>query len=183
MFEHTPPQFIPKVINLGCAKNIIPGAFNCDIRRGPGVDKIFDAGNLWPFDDESVDKIQASHVLEHIQDLNTCMKEAHRVLKVGGLFEIAVPYGPRGTFCNDDPNHVREFAPSSLSYYLRGNDGNTTLEADWENPLFKCESCEVIRIFWQREKLGKLLGRWIEKRYSWPSIGIPVEIKWILRKV
>jgi len=182
LYEHTPERFIPKIINLGCAKRIILGAFNCDIRKGPGVTHVFDAGFLWPFDDNSIDRIEAFHVLEHIEDLNTCMKEASRVLKPGGLFEIRVPYGPRGTFCNDDPNHVREFHPTSLTYYCRGNDGNTTLEADWEQPLFKQELCETVRIFWQRERLSKLLGDWIAKRYTWPKVGIPVEIHWLLRR-
>jgi hypothetical protein len=35
----------------------------------------------------------------------------------------------------------------------------------------------------QRERLGKLLGRWGEKSYTWPKLGIPVEIHFLLRKV
>ncbi len=173
-------------LNLGAAKDIrsfTDGWLNADIARAPGIDVSFDANQIWPFPDGFFEMIYASHILEHLWNLNLVMKEANRVLKPGGVFEIKVPYGPRGTFCNDDPNHVREFAPSSLSYYLRGNDGNSTLEADWEKPLFKLESCEVIRIFWQRERLGKILGKWIEKRYTRPRIGIPVEIRWLLRKV
>ena len=181
-YDQIPTLHRRTLINLGAAKNIRERFINCDIHSGPGIDQVFDAGEIWPFPNGSVNYIYASHVLEHIQDLNTCMKEANRVLKSNGVFEIKVPYGPRGTFCNDDPNHVREFCETSLSYYLRGNPENTTLEADWEQPLFKQEKCEVVRIFWQRERLGKLLGRWIEKRYTWPKLGIPVEIHWLLRR-
>ena len=173
-------------LNLGAAKDIrsfADGWLNADIARGPGIDVSFDANKVWPFPDEFFEEIYASHILEHLWNLNLVMKEAHRVLKQNGIFEIKVPFGPRGTFCNDDPNHVREFAPSSLSYYLRGNPENTTLEADWETPLFKLEKVEVIRIFWQRERLGKILGSWIEKRYTRPRIGIPVEIHWLLRRL
>jgi len=35
----------------------------------------------------------------------------------------------------------------------------------------------------QRERLGKLLGSWIAKRYTWPKLGIPVEIHFLPRKV
>jgi hypothetical protein len=34
----------------------------------------------------------------------------------------------------------------------------------------------------QRERLSKLLGGWIGKRYTRPRIGIPVEIHWVLVK-
>jgi len=174
-----------KKLNLGAAKDIRSHAdqwVNTDVNRGPGIDLCFDANVKWPFPSDYFELVYASHVLEHLWNLNLVMKEAHRVLKPNGIFEIKVPYGPRGTFCNDDPNHVREFCETSLSYYLRGNNGNTTLECDWEAPLFKLESCEVIRIFWQRERLGKILGKWIEQRYTRPRIGIPVEIHFILRR-
>ena len=178
-------------LNLGCGKDIRShedGWLNVDVNPSldpqKQVDFLFDANTVpWVFPDESFEQIYASHVLEHLTNLNGVMKEAYRTLKPNGLFEIKVPFGPRGTFQNDDPNHVREFYPTTLSYYLRGNDGNTTLEADWEKPLFKLESCEVIRIFWQRGRLEKIVGKWISKRYSWPKIGIPVEIHFRLRRV
>ena len=161
LYDHTPERFIGKRLNLGCAKAIMPyseGWINSDISRAPGVDVSFDANKTWPFPDDYFEYIWASHILEHLWNLNLVMKEAHRTLKLGGLFEIRVPYGPRGTFCNDDPFHIREFAPSTLDYFFRGKSENTTLEADWEQPLFKQELCETVRIFWRRERLGKILG-------------------------
>ena len=46
-----------------------------------------------PFEDESVDGIVASHVLEHVpnKDIDQCMREWRRVLKMGGSLFIAVP--------------------------------------------------------------------------------------------
>jgi ubiquinone/menaquinone biosynthesis C-methylase UbiE len=172
-------------LNLGASKDIRPyaeGWRNCDIARGPGIDVSFDANKPWPFPNEYFEEIYASHVLEHLWNLNLVMKEANRVLKPGGLFEVKVPYGGV-SWSNPDPNHVRFFVPETMQYYLQGNGTNTTLEADWERPLFKLESCEVIRIFWQRERLSKVLGSWIAKRYVKPKFGIPVEIHFLLRKV
>jgi SAM-dependent methyltransferase len=185
-YDQIPTLHRRTLVNLGAAKDIRGRFINCDIHAGPGIDRVFDAGlSPWPFPDASVDYIYASHMLEHIEpkNLDTCMKEANRVLVKGGVFEIRVPFGPKGTSVNDEPRHLNEFYPTSLSTYCQGNKENTTLDCDWENPLFKQELCEVIRIFWQRERLGKLLGRWIEKRYTWPKLGIPVEIRWLLRKV
>ena len=184
LYEHTPERFIGKKLNLGCSKNIrssFEGWVNADLGKGKGVDVRFDANLKWPFESESFERIHASHILEHLRDLNSAMKEANRVLKPRGLFEICVPYGGM-SWSNPDPNHVRSFVPETMQYYLQGNSDNTTLEADWEQPLFKQELVEVVRIFWQRERLSKLLGNWIAKRYTRPRIGIPVEIHWVLRR-
>jgi ubiquinone/menaquinone biosynthesis C-methylase UbiE len=152
--------------------------------KGPGVDKVFDAGGPWPwpFNDDSIDRIDASHILEHVQDIDTCMKEAHRVLKIGGIFDIRVPFGPIGTQVNDELHHVHAFYTTSLNPYCQDNGANTSLDYKHQNALFKLESLEVTRIFWQRERLGKILGKWIEKPHTFP-IGIPQEIHWLLRKV
>jgi len=175
-------------LNLGAAKSIRShdqGWINADIKRGPGIDICFDAGMKWPFPSEYLEFINASHVLEHIEvkNIDTCMMEANRCLKPGGVFDIRVPFGPKGTQANDELHHLNAFYPTSLAPYLTGNNGNTSLDYNWEAPLFKMDTCEVIRIFWQRERLGKILGKWIEQRYTRPKIGIPVEIHWILRRV
>jgi predicted SAM-dependent methyltransferase len=46
-----------------------------------------------PFEDNSVDQIYASHVLEHVIWHKTidALKETHRILKPGGFIEIHVP--------------------------------------------------------------------------------------------
>ncbi len=172
-------------LNLGAARNIKPyeeGWRNCDIARGPGIDVSFDAGGKWPFPSDYFELIYANHVLDHIRDLDTCMREAQRVLKPNGIMEIKTPFGPTGTFVNDDPNHLRAFYTTTLRQYCQDGIATGTLEADWEEPLFKQESCEVIRIMWQRQRLGRIFGHWVERQYTFP-FGLKQEIKWILRKV
>jgi SAM-dependent methyltransferase len=172
-------------LNLGAAKNIrsyAEGWRNCDIARGPGIDVSFDFNGKFPFDDGEFEYIWASHILEHLTSLKSTMMECHRVLKVGGVLEIYVPYGPIGVAdINDDPEHKIAFCPTSLRPYY--TDANTSLDYDWKTAPFKCDALEVIRIFWQRERLSKVLGSWIAKRYVRPKIGIPVEIHFLLRKV
>ncbi len=67
-----------------------------DIEARPEVDYVGDAANLSQFADNSVDKIYASHVLEHFHhslnsELINTLREWHRVLKPGGYLFISVP--------------------------------------------------------------------------------------------
>lgn len=67
-----------------------------DVEPRPEVDYIGDAADLSKFDNDCVDVIYASHVLEHFYyNLNNqligTLKEWHRVLKPGGKLMISVP--------------------------------------------------------------------------------------------
>lgn len=69
----------------------------------PGVDIGSDS---WPVESRHYDRILAIHVLEHIppEQLTHVFTEAHRVLKVGGVFEIELPHA--GTWgANNDLTH------------------------------------------------------------------------------
>ena len=170
-------------LNLGAAKNIRSrkdGWINCDIKQGPGIDERFDANGAFPFEDGYFDEIYASHIFEHLTDFPNAVKECARVLKKGGVMEVKVPYGVG--YHSYDPYHVRYFFTNAFDYFCRGNAVNTTLETDWEQALFELKSCEVIRIVRFRGLLSKVLGKWVERRYSWPPVGIKVEIKWLLRR-
>lgn len=53
----------------------------------------YDAENdCLPYEDNTVDVIHAYHFLEHISNPKFFLKEAERVLKVGGYINIVVPY-------------------------------------------------------------------------------------------
>ncbi len=67
-----------------------------DIEERPGVDFVGDAACLSQFEDNSVEAIYASHVLEHFHhtlnhELINTLKEWHRVLKTDGKLYISVP--------------------------------------------------------------------------------------------
>jgi SAM-dependent methyltransferase len=80
-------------LNLGCGYNIRQGWLNLDRNATPGVDVVcnLDSENL-PFDTNTFSVVLASHVLEHVDDLNRVMKEIYRVLKPGGKAVIVFPY-------------------------------------------------------------------------------------------
>jgi predicted SAM-dependent methyltransferase len=64
-----------------------------NIQKKPGVDFIGDITDLNQFDDESVEEVYASHVLEHVglAKVNKTFDGIQRVLKKGGKFYISVP--------------------------------------------------------------------------------------------
>ena len=78
-------------LNLGCGEDIREGFINVDIREMPGVDKIVDLENDFPFKD--VDYIRAYDVLEHFSHRQTdvIFKRWINGLKIGGTIELCVP--------------------------------------------------------------------------------------------
>ena len=67
-----------------------------DVEARPEVDYVSNASDLSCFQDNTVDVIYASHVLEHFyynidNELVETLQEWHRVLKVGGKLMISVP--------------------------------------------------------------------------------------------
>ena len=64
-----------------------------NIQKNDNVDFIGSISDLSQFEDESVEEIYASHVVEHIDQKNikNTLKGIHKVLKKGGKFYISVP--------------------------------------------------------------------------------------------
>jgi len=55
--------------------------------------RYLDVTRKWPFDDNSVEAIFSSHVVEHLplHGARVCMKNAYRVLREGGVLRLIVP--------------------------------------------------------------------------------------------
>ena len=80
-------------LHLGCGKTYIPGFVHVDLNEYPHIDVISDVRYLSMFDDDSVDLVYASHVLEHFgrHETESILQEWYRVLKSGGVLRVAVP--------------------------------------------------------------------------------------------
>ena len=103
-------------LNLGCGKQPIPNAINVDMYPAPGVDQVVDLNGPWPWADGSVYHIFSSHVIEHVDDIIHFMREANRVLAVGGTMELRTPYG-WDTAAMSDPTHKRPLYPSTFTAF------------------------------------------------------------------
>jgi len=91
----------PLKLNLGCGDQILGGYINCDMYNAK-ADMQFDAKEI-PYEDDTVDEIFASHLLEHFSyaEIDGILKEWKRALKPGGKLVIETPdaYHSYKRFC------------------------------------------------------------------------------------
>ena len=80
-------------LNLGCGADTREGWKNLDIQDYPGVDIVCDVSKELPFNENTIERIYVSDVLEHIMyaDVPKTLKEWHRVLVPRGSITIKVP--------------------------------------------------------------------------------------------
>lgn len=80
-------------VNLGCGINTSREFINVDTRSFPHTHHIHEVEELPMFEDNSVDLLYASHLLEHVDrpKLKKVLKEWKRVLKEGGILRLGVP--------------------------------------------------------------------------------------------
>src|SRR2546421_9335476 len=104
-------------VNLGCGRIVRPGFVNVDRYPRECVDVVHDLDQVpWLFADESVDYIWACHVLEHVASLERTIREVHRILRVGGVPEVRVPYGIKSLY---NPFHLRAFDRTSFDLFAK----------------------------------------------------------------
>jgi len=84
-------------LNLGCGEDYREGFVNVDFRDNFKVDKVIDLNQLpYPFENSFFDEIIVFHVLEHLDDPFSIMKELYRIIKPNGILHIKVPHFSRG---------------------------------------------------------------------------------------
>jgi len=122
----------PRKLNVGSGKDFRADFLNVDISDHWSPDIIADLSKPLPpsdgiacfttrfgevhLSDESFDELMANDVLEHVSDLVATMTNCLRLLRVGGVFNIIVPYDlSYGAW--QDPTHVRAFNERSWAYY------------------------------------------------------------------
>ena len=120
----------PERINLGSGRDYKAGWLNLDILERSEPDLLLDlsaplhlpllidAPRSGPIElaENSVQRIYANNVLEHVPELAALMGNCLRLLQVGGDFEIEVPY-EHAPSAWQDPTHVRAMNQNSWLYY------------------------------------------------------------------
>jgi SAM-dependent methyltransferase len=86
----------------------------CDIRSGPGVDRIEDAQDL-TFSDSSFGAVILLETLEHLPRPERAIAEACRVLRDDGLLLLSMPFNYR---LHGFPSDYWRFTPSGLYQML-----------------------------------------------------------------
>lgn len=82
-------------LQIGCGPNRLPEWLNTDveIERCKAGALFLDAGEPFPFPDNSIDYVYSEHLFEHLSFLQAVnmLDECHRILKPSGAIRIATP--------------------------------------------------------------------------------------------
>ncbi|WP_457608468.1 class I SAM-dependent methyltransferase [Nitratifractor sp.] len=80
-------------LHLGCGRKYIPGFVHIDLQDFDHIDYRRSVDDLGFLEDNSVELIYSSHVLEHFgrHEYRRVLREWYRVLRPGGILRIAVP--------------------------------------------------------------------------------------------
>lgn len=121
-----------------------------------GADIFWDLRNNLPFKDSCLNQVYCSHVLEHFSfhDMQSLLREVHRVLRSDGVFLIAVPDASiyidayKG---NRDGNGLMQYKPAIASAkpmdvlnYIFYMDGHHKFMFDAESLAFHCEAAGFV---------------------------------------
>ena len=106
------------ILNLGCGRKLIKDAVNIDTINYPGVDEVVDLTKFpWKWENNSIDGIHASHVIEHFKDQEQFIWECLRILKPGGFLRLCVPHSSNVASIGC-MGHFRTYSYSTLRGYL-----------------------------------------------------------------
>jgi ubiquinone/menaquinone biosynthesis C-methylase UbiE len=107
-------------LNVGSGESFIEGWINLDKTSSPDIDINFDLDLIpvekIPLDENSIDTILMSHVIEHLRNPMDVMQDLYRLAKSNATLMIRTPHGG-----NDeawiDPTHIRPYFPRSFTYF------------------------------------------------------------------
>lgn len=105
---------------------VVVGAEICleiaqESRRITGKGVVQANGQALPFPDGTFDCVVSVHVIEHVWDDVSFVREVRRILKPGGRFVVSTPHQPNSLFVNENPEfdeHLREYLPEELKDVL-----------------------------------------------------------------
>ena len=118
-------------LNLGCNTDVRPGWVNVDI-ADYGGNEIIDLNSYpWPFEENRVAEVSASHVLEHLDNFNAVVTELWRVCQPGALIDVAVPFFLSTKFYSE-PDHRIPFGIRSFDNYEFLDDRNLKFYERWK---------------------------------------------------
>ncbi|MBI2061505.1 MAG: methyltransferase domain-containing protein [Nitrospirae bacterium] len=145
------------LVELGPGRNkAFPAAFGVDRKALPGIHVVADFRGGLPFRSDTIERIIAFSVVEHVPDAPRLIGECHRVLNRGGELWIKAP-SPDSPNAWDDPTHVRPFTRGSFLYFVEGHEKNYYFDFSFSG--FRDEMDPIARqSFWKWRWLSRCVA-------------------------
>ena len=103
-------------LNIGCGTKLLSDYINID--KYPTSEEVL-KGDLAigiPLESACADEILLDNVIEHVTSVVDSMREAHRLLKIGGVLRILTPhYSSQASW--RDPTHLHHLSYFSFDYF------------------------------------------------------------------
>jgi SAM-dependent methyltransferase len=112
-----------RLLDVGCGIKKAPGAIGIDRNPASAADVLCDLDRTpYPFADNSFDRLEATHVVEHVSDVIRTLEEFHRLVRPGGRVRVVTPhYTDFSSFC--DPTHRWHLNSFSFRYFGEDHGG------------------------------------------------------------
>lgn len=110
-----------KKIDLGCGIDNLEGYIHLDrYYHSPHIDIAWDLNyTSYPFRDNTFAEVRMYDVFEHLDKPLDVLNEIHRILEVGGIFDIRVP-SDKDPDLWTDITHKRPFTDRSFNHFIKG---------------------------------------------------------------
>ncbi len=112
----------PKILDIGCSRNKMPEAIGMDIDPTSQADIFHDLNRFpYPLEENSIDKIYAKHIIEHLDHPREFLREIYRILKPGGTAFVETPhFSSRVAY--SEPEHKLFYSYFMFTELLKGLD-------------------------------------------------------------
>jgi len=169
------PKKNPKLLDIGCGirpRVPVKGSYFLDLSKSAlkiieehgGICTCGDVTSL-PYEDQFFDLVNASELLEHIDEDERAISEIARVLKEEGYFSFSVPLQMKyWTRFDEKVNHVRRYEGEELYDKVKGNGFEVKsffINNPSKSPLYKNFAALILSIF-------PHLGLFVEEHITLP---------------
>lgn len=105
-----------RCLNVGASQTKIQSFINIDISKKADL-KINLSRDRIELENNSVDLIFSNHTLEHIKNLQFCLKELYRVSKNNAIWLFDLPYCTLSEYHAVNPYHLHDFNEHFFKFY------------------------------------------------------------------
>lgn len=162
-----------KTLNVGCGPIRMEEALGLDWDPHSAADVRHDLNDYpWPFEDGRFERVILAHVLEHLEDPDRAVREAHRVCRAGGVVAVITPHFSSYESYGDITHRHHFGLVTFKPYYAPSPDMHTGpgRAADKSRPLFRLKSRRLLfgssSLSWPGRALAGLSADLYEKYFA-----------------